>query len=119
MLTRPAILLKLEYATLFLATILVYSHLHLSWLLFAILFLAPDLSMLGYALNQRIGSALYNLGHILVLPAILLAIAAQQRSSTLGAISLIWIAHIAFDRILGYGLKYPTHFKDTHLQRIA
>jgi hypothetical protein len=118
MLTRPVILLKLEYATLFTATLLIYSHLHLSWLLFGILFLAPDLCMLGYVINPRVGSAIYNLGHILPVPAILFAIAAQQRSEKLAAISLIWIAHIAFDRILGYGLKYPTHFKDTHLQHV-
>ena len=35
------------------------------------------------------------------------------------AISTIWIIHIAFDRLLGYGLKYSTHFKDTHLQHLA
>jgi len=34
------------------------------------------------------------------------------------AISLIWIAHIGIDRVLGYGLKYPTAFKDTHLQKV-
>ena len=39
-------------------------------------------------------------------------------SSTATQIALIWLAHIGVDRLLGYGLKYPTGFKDTHLQRV-
>jgi hypothetical protein len=34
------------------------------------------------------------------------------------AVALIWFAHIGMDRTVGYGLKYPTSFKDTHLQRV-
>ena len=34
------------------------------------------------------------------------------------AVGLVWLAHIGIDRALGYGLKYPTHFEDTHLQRV-
>jgi hypothetical protein len=30
-------------------------------------------------------------------------------------LALIWIGHIELDRMLGFGLKYPTRFKDTHL----
>jgi hypothetical protein len=32
---------------------------------------------------------------------------------------LIWASHIAFDRLVGYGLKYPTQFGDTHLGAIG
>ena len=117
--TRPAILLRIEELALLTATILLYRHLHFNWLLFAILFLAPDLFMLGYLLNTRIGAVTYNLAHTLFLPLILLAAALYLQHPTTQAIALIWIAHIALDRLLGYGLKYPTHFKDTHLQRIA
>ena len=119
MLTRPAILLRIEEATLLILTLFAYHHLHASWLLFAILFLAPDLFMLGYLLNTRVGAALYNLAHTLFIPLTLLAAALYLQHPTAEAVALIWIAHIAFDRLLGYGLKYPTHFKDTHLQRIA
>lgn len=117
--TRPAILLRIEELALLTAAILLYRHLHFSWLLFAILFLAPDLFMLGYLLNTRIGAALYNLAHTLFIPLTLLAAALYLQRPTVTAIALIWAAHIAFDRLLGYGLKYPTQFKDTHLQRIA
>jgi len=71
MLTRPALLLRIEEAGLLTGAVLLYSHFHFSWLLFAVLFLAPDLFMLGYLLNPRIGSALYNLGYTLNVPIIL------------------------------------------------
>ena len=118
MLTRPAILLRLEELALLCATIFLYQHLHFSWLLFVILFFAPDLFMLGYLVNVRLGAALYNLGHLLFLPIALFAIGWTLSNPTASALALIWIAHIAFDRLLGYGLKYPTFFKDTHFQHI-
>lgn len=115
---RPSILLRLEELSILTCTVLLYRHLHFSWLLFALLFLAPDLFMLGYLLNTRIGSALYNLGHTLFIPLTLLAAALYLQHPTAAAVSLIWTSHIAFDRLLAYGLKYPTSFKDTHLQHI-
>ena len=118
MLTRPALLLKLEDACILIASLLLYQHLHFSWILFAILFLAPDLFMLGYLHSPHTGSTLYNLGHTLAVPLFLLLIASIIRHPLLTAISFIWIAHIAADRVLGYGLKYPAHFKDTHLQHL-
>lgn len=119
MFTRPALLLKIEEAVLLVATILLYRHLHFSWLLFALIFLAPDLFMLGFLSGPRLGAALYNLGHTLFIPLALFIAAYCTHRSLLVAISIIWISHIAADRLLGYGLKYPTQFKDTHLQRIA
>ena len=119
MFTRPAILLKLEDICLLVAVVLLYHHLQFSWLLFAILFLAPDIFMLGYLVNPRTGSAIYNLGHTYCVPFLLFAIAYSPHKPLLIAIALIWISHIAFDRLLGYGLKYPTFFKDTHLQHLS
>jgi hypothetical protein len=119
MLTNPAALLRTEESALLLATLFTYQHLHYSWLLFALLFLTPDLFMLGYLLNVRIGAATYNLAHTLTLPLALLFLSYLQHWPLAAAIALIWITHIAFDRLLGYGLKYPTHFKDTHLQHLS
>ena len=119
MFTRPAWLLRIEEAGLLAAAVLLYAHFHFSWLLFAVLFLAPDLSMLGYLANPRVGSALYNLGHTLFLPLALFVAAYTAHRPLLLAVAIIWAGHIAFDRLLGYGLKYPAHFKDTHLQHIS
>ena len=119
MLTRPALLLRLEEAVLLTAAILLYIHFHFSWWLFVLLFLAPDLFMLGYLRNQRLGSALYNLGHFLLVPLALFGLGIVSGRPQLVAIGLIWFSHIAFDRLLGYGLKYPLHFGDTHLQHLS
>jgi hypothetical protein len=118
MFTRPALLLRIEEFFLLAAAVLVYVHFHFSWLLFAVLFLAPDLFMLGYLVNSRVGAAAYNLGHFLMVPLALFFAAYSAHRPLLLAISIIWAAHIAFDRALGYGLKYPAQFKDTHLQHI-
>jgi hypothetical protein len=118
MLTRPAILLHIEEALLLTLTVFAYQHLHYSWLLFAILFLTPDLSMLGYLVNPRLGAATYNLVHTLTLPLALLLASYVEHWHLPTELALIWTAHIALDRLLGYGLKYPTFFKDTHLQHV-
>ncbi|MGB8324969.1 MAG: DUF4260 domain-containing protein, partial [Candidatus Acidiferrum sp.] len=89
------------------------------WGFFLLLFLWPDLSMLGYLLSVRVGSTLYNLVHTYVFPLALVAIAMATQRPQLLPLALIWISHIGFDRALGFGLKYPTFFKDTHLQRVS
>jgi hypothetical protein len=73
MLARPAVLLRIEGGVLFAATILGYWESHASWILFAALLLAPDLSFAGYAAGVKMGAAVYNLVHTLTGPLILLA----------------------------------------------
>jgi hypothetical protein len=119
MLLRPALLLRIEELCLLIAAIALNSHLHFSWLLFAVLFLAPDLFLLGYLANPRVGAALYNAGHFLFVPLCLFAVACAAHRPLPMAVAILWFSHIAFDRLLGYGLKYPARFKDTHLQHIA
>jgi hypothetical protein len=119
MFTRPSFILHVEYAVLLLAAVTFYQHLHFSWLLFAVLFLVPDLSMLGYMANPRLGSALYNCGHAIFFPVLLCLLGFVFLRFLPVAVGIIWFSHIVFDRMLGYGLKYPTHFKDTHLQHLG
>jgi hypothetical protein len=118
MLTRPVILLHAEGAAIFVVSVFLYRLTHASWLLFGLLFLSPDLFMLGYLAHARFGAALYNFAHTLTTPYLLLAVGFLTGGSELLPFVLIWSAHIGFDRLLGYGLKYPTHFKDTHLQHV-
>jgi Domain of unknown function (DUF4260) len=119
MLTRPMYLLRIEEAGLLAAAVILYGHMHFSWLLFGVLFLAPDLFMLGYLVNACIGATLYNLGHVVFVPLGVFALGYGLGRRGLMAVGIIWFSHIAFDRLLGYGLKYPSGFKDTHLQRVG
>ncbi len=119
MFDRPSWLLRVEELALLCVGVALYAHLHVSWWLFAALFLVPDVFMLGYLMGPRPGAAMYNFGHALFLPLALGAAGYARGSVPAMAVGTIWSCHIVFDRMMGYGLKYPTHFKDTHLQRIG
>jgi hypothetical protein len=114
----PKLLLHLEGGATAALAVLLYVRAGGGWLLFAVLILAPDLSMFGYVLGPRLGSAVYNAVHNLVLPLALAAAGLLLASQPAVWVALIWTAHIGADRLLGFGLKYPTEFKDTHLARV-
>jgi hypothetical protein len=112
-------LLRLEGLVLFGAATLFYSTSGASWWLFAVLFLAPDLSFLAYLAGPRLGAAGYNVLHATIGP-LLLALGGMVMHWPLAeSIALIWLAHIGIDRALGYGLKYASGFGLTHLGRIG
>ena len=113
----PRVLLRLEALAALGGVAAWYQAQGAGWLVFGILFLAPDLSMLGYLAGRRIGAVCYNAAHSYLGPIGL--IAAAQVEPQLLPFGLIWAAHVAFDRALGYGLKYGTAFGDTHLGRVG
>lgn len=86
--------------------------------MFALLFFVPDLSMAGYAAGNKAGAASYNLFHTYAVPLAVFAAAHVANVHALSLFCVIWAAHIGFDRMLGYGLKYESGFKDTHLGKI-
>jgi hypothetical protein len=92
-----------------------YAHFGSGWWLFALLLLAPDLSMLGYLAGPRTGARLYNAAHTTVVPLALGIVGVLAAAAIAAAVALIWLAHIGIDRTLGYGLKYPDRFGHTHL----
>jgi hypothetical protein len=106
----------LEGAVALTVLVLAYRATGASWWLFAALFFVPDLSMLGYLANRRIGAAIYNIGHSYVSPAVLALAGVVFGTSAPWLIGLIWGAHIGFDRLMGYGLKYSRGFQATHLR---
>lgn len=116
--TLPPVLLRIEGATLLALSVLLYGLNGGNWLLFVLLFLAPDVSMLGYLAGSRVGAISYNLFHTYAAPGLLAAFGLLAASSLIVSLALVWFAHIAFDRMVGYGLKYPTGFFDTHLRRL-
>lgn len=117
-LDSPRLVLRIEGAVTLIAGLLAYWHIGGNWLLFALLLLAPDLGMLGYLANPRIGASIYNLFHLPLWPALLIIAGWFSPSQLALEIGLIWLCHLGMDHLAGYGFKYPTKFQDTHLQRV-
>jgi hypothetical protein len=118
-LSDPVALQRLEGGVLLVLSVLAYWKLSGPWLWYIVLILAPDLFMLGYVGGPRLGAALYNLGHTWLLPGVLAAVGILAGTSLAVDVGVIWFGHIGADRLLGYGLKLPTAFQDTHLGRIG
>ncbi len=112
-------LLRLEGLAVLGGALIAYDQLGAGWGAFALLFLLPDLSMLGYLRDARTGALLYNAAHSYLGPAALIALGALGTQPVALAGGLIWLAHIGLDRMLGYGLKYQEGFRATHLGRIG
>jgi hypothetical protein len=111
---------RLEGLALALLCVWIYRNFRESWWLFAALILVPDLSMLGYLAGPRVGGALYNLVHNWVTVIVWFFAAWYLLGDNFSlSLPLILGAHIGFDRALGFGLKLPTGFRDTHLGRIG
>lgn len=104
------------FAALAIASVL-YAGTGRGWGLFAVLFLAPDLSFVAYTGGPCVGTAAYNALHSYVGPLALALLARATGQAALLPWAYVWAAHIGFDRLVGYGLKYPTGFGDTHLGR--
>jgi hypothetical protein len=109
------IVLRIEGLVLCVATAVLYAKFGLSWGLFALLWLLPDLSMLGYFGGKRIGAFFYNAAHTTIAPALLALVSMVVGWHAGVPVALIWANHIGFDRLMGYGLKTVKGFKFTHL----
>lgn len=111
-------LLHAEGFAVLILSLYFYGHSQFSWIAFGFLLFTPDLSMIGYFFNHHLGSLLYNLFHTYSLSIVLIMFALLLSNQNLLAIGLILSAHMGMDRMMGYGLKYPSAFKETHLQRV-
>jgi hypothetical protein len=114
----PRAILRLEGLAVLLFSVAAYQATEGSWWMFALLLLVPDVSLAGYAANPRLGALTYNLFHTYLAPASLAALGALGLPHAM-PIAIIWVAHIAMDRALGLGLKFPTAFESTHLGTVG
>ena len=112
-------LLRLEGLTLFVGMTLLYAVWDGSWWVYAIVFLAPDLSFAAYLAGPRAGAIVYNAAHSYMAPMALMTTGFALSSPLVLSIAMIWLAHIGIDRALGYGLKYSAGFAFTHLGRVG
>jgi hypothetical protein len=110
--------LRAEGLAALVAGLALYGALGGQWLLALPLLLAPDLSALGYLGGTRIGAFTYNLVHNWAIGLAALGLGIRLDATPLLLLGAILVAHVGMDRLAGYGLKYPTFFKDTHLQRV-
>lgn len=115
----PNLVLRAEGAMLLAASVAGYAQTGAGWGLFALLFLVPDVFMLGYLRGPRLGSVVYNVGHSTILPFGMIGLGLMLPGTWVLPVGLIWLAHVEFDRAVGYGLKYASGFKQTHLSAPA
>lgn len=109
------IVLKLEVAAMLVLSYLAFSYLNLpAWWFWVFLF-APDVSMLGYLINPKVGAVSYNMAHHKAIAIVILVIGFLLPSVNPQFVGIITFGHSSMDRVLGYGLKYPDSFQHTHL----
>jgi hypothetical protein len=113
-------LLKLEELLLFIGSVLLFGlATSYNWWIFAILFFLPDISFAAYLINTNVGSWVYNILHHKGIMIGLILVGYFAKMEWLFAVGIVFLGHAAFDRVFGYGLKFPDDFKHTHLGRIG
>jgi hypothetical protein len=113
------VIVRAEHVAIGIAGVLLYLVGGGGWLWLVPLLVAVDLSMIGYLAGPRIGSITYNAAHNFVVALLVLGIGWWGSIGWLQLLGALWLAHVGLDRALGYGLKLPTDFRDTHLGRIG
>ena len=113
------IALKLEEAAMFILSILAFYKMDLQGWYFWVFLLSPDISILGYLINTKVGSITYNFAHHKGIAIAIIVLGYFLLSINLQFIGIIMFGHSSMDRMMGYGLKYPDSFEHTHLGMIG
>lgn len=111
-------LLRFEGLVVFLASLFFYQLFGGSWILFVLLFLTPDIALVGYLFNKKIGATVYNLVHNDILALLLIIAGILLNQALFIWLGLILAAHVGIDRLFGFGLKYQKDSKETHMQKV-
>jgi hypothetical protein len=113
------VMLRLEGLVLFAGMTLLYAIWGGAWWIYFVLFLAPDISFVAYFSGPKFGAMIYNAAHSYMAPMAMMITGFATEATLVLSIAMIWLAHIGFDRALGYGMKYSAGFGFTHLGRIG
>lgn len=119
--TIPNVFLRAEGIVAFLAASILYFYFWGDWSFYIVALILPDIGIAGFFGGTKVGSVIYNVTHTFAIPVALIAwllVSGVTFANTLLLFSLVWCAHIGMDRALGFGLKYPTKFEDTHMQHV-
>ncbi|QNL52521.1 DUF4260 domain-containing protein [Olivibacter sp. SDN3] len=108
-------LLKLEEVGQFLLSIILFNQLHYAWWVFPAYLLLPDLSMIGYLINTKVGARFYNFFHHKLVGIAIFILGFSLTNEILILAGLILFGHSSMDRMFGYGLKLNDNFRHTHL----
>ncbi len=108
-------LLRIEEAFLFLLAVFLFWRLRLAWWWFPLLFLGPDIGMIGYAFNPAVGAAVYNVVHHRGVAVALYILGALLANQILQLAGIILFAHSSLDRVFHFGFKHRDRFRHTHL----
>ena len=108
-------IIKAEEAAMFLLSIYLFAQLHFAWWWFPALILLPDISMIGYAVNNKTGAVCYNIAHHKAIAIFIYIAGLYFKNETTQLTGLVLFGHSSMDRMMGYGLKYFEGFKFTHL----
>ena len=111
--------LKLEELAMFGFSIFLFNQTEYAWWVYLALFLTPDIGMIGYLVNTKVGAITYNLVHHKGIALCILILGYYYSTEWVVLTGIILFGHAAFDRMLGYGLKYEDSFKHTHLGEIG
>ena len=112
-------IIALEEAAMLVLSVVLFNQLSFAWWWYLALILTPDISMLGYAINSRIGAMAYNLFHHKAVAIVIYIAGLYLTNEVVQMIALILFGHSSMDRMLGYGLKYEDSFQNTHLGAIG
>lgn len=108
-----------EEIAMFCLALFAFTSMDFSWWVFPALLLTPDISMIGYAANNRIGAILYNVFHHKALAVCIFIGGLYLQADWIQLAGIILFAHSSMDRVFGYGLKYTDGFAHTHLGLIG
>jgi len=111
--------IALEEAAMFAFSIYLFSRLSFAWWWYVALILTPDLSMLGYLVNTRVGAMVYNFFHHKAVAIATYIAGVYMQNEAIQLTGIILFGHSSMDRMMGYGLKYPDSFQNTHLGLIG
>lgn len=112
-------IIKVEEIAMLGLGIYLFSLLDYEWWWFLVLLLTPDIGMLGYLFGNKTGAFFYNLFHHKGVAIVIYLIGIYLSVPLCQLAGVILFSHSAFDRIMGYGLKYDKGFKYTHLGEIG
>ena len=120
------LVLRLEELGMLLLSIVLLYIVHAQWWWYLLMFLGPDVSMVGYLFNNKVGAWCYNLFHhkgfaiVIFLVGLTIQLPGDiQNKDWLINLGIILFGHSSMDRFFGYGLKYENGFKFTHLGEIG